>query len=659
MNIVIQTVRRAPRMQTTGAQLLSILLCWAGISPALATPKITTQPTNQFVSLGANVTHTVSATTTVPPLSYQWRFNDTEIANATKRTLILTNVLVANAGGYSVVVTDSSGSVTSRVAQLDVDPAFTMITAGPIVTDTGTSATAAWGDYDNDGFPDLLVGNIVEPNFLYRNRGDGTFERVAANVIGGLTLGGGRWADYDNDGFLDLYTTSARDLGVSFYHNQGNGTLLRLTDAAVVGPILGEHTFSGSASVGDYDNDGFLDIFVANGAFRGDLKNFLFHNLGDGTFGKVAAGSLVTDLYDSWAGAWADYDDDGRIDLFVTSNGGFTSSGLPEDNQFYHNDGAAGFTRLTPTQTGVPAHDGGYSRGCTWGDYDNDGHLDLFVAGRTNLLYHNKGDGTFTKINTGVIPGSDISVETIGCTWVDYDNDGHLDLFVINVAGNNFLFHNSGDGTFTQVLTGSLVNDGATFASIDCAWADYDNDGFQDVVVVGNQGGKNEIFHNNGNNNHWITFKLVGTASNRAAIGAKVRLQTTINGKSVWQRRDISASDSLGSQSDLRASFGLGDAASVETVRIEWPSGAVQELHDLTGNQFLTVTEPAQLKGSIVDGKYQLSLHGGIGFAYEVQSSPDLKHWNPFSNISTTKMVTTVLSEPAQASQMFFRAIRR
>jgi hypothetical protein len=639
-------------MDTRIQSNIAVILIWLGTSgAAFALPVFTTQPKDASVSLGANLTIQVFASG-IAPLSYQWHFNDAEIAREIKRTLILTNIQVVSAGGYSVVVTDSSGSVTSLVARLDVDPTFTMIATGPIVTDTGTAAGVAWGDYENDGFPDLLVGNINSPvDFLYRNKGDGTFERVLTNVIGGLSYGFGAWADYDNDGFLDLYSVSARDLGVGLFHNEGNGTFLRLTNAAVVGPILSEHSFSGSTAWGDYDNDGFVDVFVANGTFQGDLKNFLYHNQGNGTFAKVTNGSIVNDLQTSWTGAWADYDDDGRLDIFVTHNNG-------EDNQLFHNDGPSGFTKLTAAQTGIPLHDGGYSRGCAWGDYDNDGYLDLFVAGQTNLLYHNKGDGTFTKITTGEIVTNATIFESIGCTWVDYDNDGYLDLFVININDKNAFYHNNGNGTFTKIKTGSMVNDG-TINSVDAAWADYDNDGFMDVVIA-NADGTNSLFHNNGNTNHWINFKLVGTASNRSAIGAKVRVKATIGGKTFWQRRDIAGGGSQEGQSDIRASFGLGEATNIDTVRIEWPSGTVEELHNVASKQFLTVTEPARLKGSLIGGQYQLFLNGGIGFAYDLQASTNLVDWTSLANILTTNMAMPVITlDAAQMTQQYFRAVRQ
>jgi hypothetical protein len=179
-------------------------------------------------------------------------------------------------------------------------------------------------------------------------------------------------------------------------------------------------------------------------------------------------------------------------------------------------------------------------------------------------------------------------------------------------------------------------------------------------VVIANDDSKNSLFHNNGNTNHWINFKLVGTASNRSAIGAKVRVKATIGGKTFWQRRDISGGGSQEGQSDIRANFGLGDATNIDTVRIEWPSGTVQELHNVASKQFLTVTEPARLKGGVNGGQYQLVLNGGIGFAYDLQASTNLVDWTSITTLVTTNMTMPALSvDPAQVQQKYFRAMRQ
>ena len=244
-----------------------------------------------------------------------------------------------------------------------------------------------------------------------------------------------------------------------------------------------------------------------------------------------------------------------------------------------------------------------------WADYDNDGFLDLFLANaQKNSLYHNNGDGTFTGSAdsagvTDMIPATAISAIFSSCAWGDYDNDGFIDLFVttadlsfpIPPRTHSFLYHNNGDSTFTKVTEGSVVTDLTTGTS-GASWGDYDNDGFLDLFV--SQGGfapdpqTNLLYHNDGNSNAWLNVKLLGTVSNRSAIGAKVRVNAFYRGASRWQVRDISGGDGESNQQSLNAEFGLADATTIDTVRIEWPSGIVQELRDVAPKQFLTVTEP-------------------------------------------------------------------
>jgi hypothetical protein len=304
-----------------------------------------------------------------------------------------------------------------------------------------------------------------------------------------------------------------------------------------------------------------------------------------------------------------------------------------------------------------------------WGDFDNDGYLDLFVAnwGQNNFLYRNKGDGSFTPITNGIVV-ADVVRHSQSAAWADYDNDGYLDLFVANgdenpvVGENNFLYHNNGDGTFKKVTSGVLVDDGAVSRS--CAWGDYDNDGFLDLFV-GNGGGAgsldqtNFLYRNNGNSNYWINFRLVGSTSNRSAIGAKVRLKATIGGKTFWQLREVSGGGSLG-QNDLRAHFGLGDATNADLVRIEWPSGTVQELQNVAVNQFLTVTERPRLQvvGLQPDGSFQFQLTGGIGFRYALQTSSNLTAWTPWTTITNTSRTMLVIDPGAtNGAQQFYRAV--
>lgn len=240
--------------------------------------------------------------------------------------------------------------------------------------------------------------------------------------------------------------------------------------------------------------------------------------------------------------------------------------------------------------------------------------------------------------------------------WVDYDNDGYLDLFSANAGGqNNNLYHNNGDGTFTKITTGSLVNDGGNSAG--CAWADYDNDGFPDLFVANWQGSRpNFLYRNNGNTNHWLKIKCVGATSNRAGIGAKVRAFAAIRGKAFWQLREISGGTGFGQTTPI-AHFGIGDANIADTVRIEWPSGAIQEFHHVNKDQTMTVIEPPKLEGARLDATtLEFNVIGVAGLKYVIETSAELTNWVELTAItnSNRKMLFTD-RVPQNAVQRYFR----
>ena len=275
--------------------------------------------------------------------------------------------------------------------------------------------------------------------------------------------------------------------------------------------------------------------------------------------------------------AWGDYDDDGDLDLAVAASLG---------KLFYVNRGDGTFQRIT---NGNIVEAEGYCTCVSWADYNNDGLLELLLNSHWTGLYlfQRQGDGTFQQ--KLLVSEWDNS----GGIWGDYDNDGDLDLFVVRgfLTGENCaLFCNDGDGNFRRIKTGRLVNQRAHWGW--AWWIDYDNNGTLDLLVRTVTCDRDVLYLNEGNGNSWITFKLVGTRLNCSAIGAKVRLLATIRGKQCWQRRDLSGGWDM--QNGLRPHFGLGDATVVETVRIEWPSGIKQELRNLPARQFLTVTEPEQ-----------------------------------------------------------------
>ncbi len=261
-------------------------------------------------------------------------------------------------------------------------------------------------------------------------------------------------------------------------------------DSLSVVSTSGGATF-GSAWI-DTDNDGDLDLFVVN--YNGQ-NNSLFRNDGAGTFsalGVADAGSIVSDGGNSFGTAWGDYDNDGDIDAFVANASPTVTN---EADFLYRNDGAGFFTRVL---AGPVATAGGFTTGASWVDYDNDGFLDLFAVNnnQVNFLFHNEGNGSFSRILTGDI------VTTVarfhGCSWSDYDGDGDMDVFVAcNIGSANRLYRNNGDGTFTRVTSGAVVTDiGSAQGG---SWGDYDNDGDMDLFVPNRSNQNNALYRNNSN----------------------------------------------------------------------------------------------------------------------------------------------------------------
>jgi hypothetical protein len=520
------------------------------------------------------------------------------------------------------------GALASAFAQTN----FTKNTTGPVVTDKGSFAGAAWGDFHGLGFLDLMVCDYNGgTNVYYRNNGDGTFAKITQGdpvQRVGYSVGPAA-GDLNNNGHLDLLVTTDGDSTGGrnmLYHNNGDGTFTAFNGWGVTN-LLGY--FNGCA-VADYDNDGLVDMYIPG---LNGTTSLLFHNNGDGAFSRVPSGPEVSTPVDNHSVSWADYDGDGFMDLLVNGD---------NRNLLYHNNRDGTFTQVL---TNAVATDfWSYNPwGSSWGDYDNDGLPDLFVAGMQmgNRLYHNNGNGVFTNVTSGFMLLPPAGGGSLSCAWGDYDNDGYLDLLVCSYNATNRLFHNNGDGTFTQVLGDAPVTEGNPSISCHCCgWADYDNDGCLDLFVTrGSDSGapvSNLLYHNNGNTNAWLEVKLAGQASNRSAIGAKVRVHATIRGKTFWQMREVGSSCGRWVQ-PLVAHFGLGDAANVDTLRIEWPSGIVQTLSNIAPRQILTIVEhqvpPPTAPPSFTsvspsgNGSLSLSVSGDSGLLYVLEGSTNLTNW--------------------------------
>ncbi len=469
---------------------------------------------------------------------------------------------------------------------------FTKITTSPIGTDTPTGgyAGASWVDYDGDGDIDLFVNQ----DFLYQNDGNGNFSRIFDSGIMGFGTGlnnGNSWADFDNDGDLDLVLVNQGNNGV--YGNDGDGTFTKLNSGDIAVNLN-----AWSAAWADYDNDGWVDLMATHpcGFIGPCLNNFLFNNNGDGTFTQITDSDVTTGQAAYTVGNWADFDDDGDMDLFIGSG----EVSFNSQDHFYINQlTETGTANLVLAQTGVLFGD--FRDGQNWNliDYDNDGDLDAFVTNYKqdvpNDFYKNNGDGTFTKLtdmDLGTHMVSEIGI-WLANTWGDFNNDGWIDILMTADFGSlfgNHMYLNNGDGSFSHHFP-SFANQVGSRAVVN---GDYDNDGDLDLFINATQANTRGLYRNElntGTNGNWINISLEGSISNRSAIGAKVRVKATVNGQSMWQRRDVSTQNAFCGQNDLRVHFGLGDATIIDSLMIEWPLGLVEIYSNISSNQFLQYTE--------------------------------------------------------------------
>jgi hypothetical protein len=319
-----------------------------------------------------------------------------------------------------------------------------------------------------------------------------------------------------------------------------------------------------SVAWGDYDNDNDVDLYLVNASG----SNKLFRNNGDGTFADATT-TLLGSVGTKWGAAWADTDGDGDLDLYLARTGA---------NVFFRNEGNGQFSDATSG----PLGDAGIGLGIAWGDYDNDGDLDLYLVNRgANRLLRNNGGNVFTDATSGPLRDTGAGY---GAAWGDYDNDGDLDLYLAN-DGYNRLMRNEGSGIFVDAANEALLD---TIAGQSVTWSDYDSDGDLDLLLA-RVGGGFRLFRNDlASGAHWLHVRLVGGISNRAAIGARVRVKAG----ALAQVREISGGCGFLGQNSLTAEFGLGAAAAADTIEVRWTTGAVQIVTGVAADQLVVIEEP-------------------------------------------------------------------
>jgi hypothetical protein len=494
-------------------------------------------------------------------------------------------------------------------------------------------------DYDRDGWPDIYFTNAQSVEMaqagqkarsaLYRNNHDGTFTDVTDKAGVGYPC----WAqgavvgDYNNDGWPDLLVTCFG--GVVLYRNNGDGTFTDVTKAA---GLSADTLWATGAAFGDYDGDGWADLFVSHyvdfhldnmAAFgskdtckyegievqcgpRGlkGAPDSLYHNNRDGTFADVSKKSGVSDpeLRYGLTAVWSDFDNDGKLDLFVTNDG--------QPNYLYKGDGTGRFTDAGFT-SGVAYNENGQAQanmGLALGDYLHTGRLSVFISHFDNeyaALYRNEGAMNFAEVSvaSGVSKASRGYVGW-GDAFVDFANQGWPDIFMVNghvypqvdtvPTGPRYrepmvLLENQRDGTFKDISkdVGPVIQ--TPRVSRGMAVGDLFNDGRLEAVVENLVGRPTILRPEGGARHHWISIQLEGVKSNRLALNARVRASAG----HLVQLDEVRSSGSYLSQSDLRIHFGLGDHQKVDKLEVLWPDGKVESIPNLAANRYYTIRECA------------------------------------------------------------------
>jgi hypothetical protein len=538
-----------------------------------------------------------------------------------------------NDGLYDLFIPDG---VESKLFRNNGDGSFSDVTAKAGLSGLDGVSVALFADYDNDGHKDLFVSRTFKPNQLFHNNGDGTFTDVTAKsgIGADCCTTVASWVDYDNDGKLDLYvgryldprldiptTFYARNgLPNQLYHNNGDGTFTNVTEKSGVGEIglcLG-------TVWGDYNDDGYPDLYVVNDFGR----KTLYRNNGNGTFTDVTVKSGTLAYGAGMNASMADYDNDGKLDIYVTNIRSedawyaewptvgrymanswkqgvwktdmplyfqvFQQSGtnfvkvfqdMATGNNLLHNKGDGTFEDLTAKANANPV---GWFWGASFADFDNDGWQDIFAA--DGWVYNDKD----TEIELDFL-NNVVSEQLMYKSGILFD-PAHFGHTSWHGWEHNRYLRNRGDGTFDEV--GRAAGNDLLLNARGVAVADFWNRGAMDIAVSASTDKHHLLRNEVGVGRHWLQVELVGTKSNRDAVGARISIKAA--GKP--QMREIVLGDGYASQNSLRQHFGLGSATSVDELTVKWPrSGIVQTFHNVAGNRIVEITEG---KNEVVEKNY-------------------------------------------------------
>ena len=446
----------------------------------------------------------------------------------------------------------------------------------------GKGVGLAVADYDNDGVMDVFAATQDSTDYLFHGLpSDSTFTDVSSLIPGNTTPKrsiGGVWGDYDNDGDADLYIFGL-DANV-LVANDGDGTFTDVTTTSGTGSS-GE---SWAAGWVDYDNDNYLDLFVVNN----DGADKLFHNRGDGTFADTTSFAGLAGAADAIGAVWADYDNDGDQDLYVVYYG--------SGSKLYRNNGSGTFSDVT-SSAGVAG--GQSSVSASWFDYNSDGRIDLYLVQQDNVdrLYANDGDGTFSAMDMQSI-GLSVTPGGFSPVWGDFDNDGAADLFIsrgeAGLADIGRVFRGDGSGGFTDFTFKAGITDLGEYRG--ASWLDYNNDGNLDLII-NNQAGRIRLYKNLGHwDNNYLNVKLDGRRGNNDGRGARILLSA--GGNNQW--RQFGTGEGFVSQQEPLIHFGLGNSSTIDSLIVSWPYGITQRSYNLSANRNLTVAEQDTIYPSIV-----------------------------------------------------------